>query len=125
MSEFARLEARIDFLSTQVERLVGMFQSHPAPLTEFRRVAMVTAQTYQQEMHAIKVMGAIESFRRGTVVDLSAGLLPCPAETVALMNACVDRGEIDDDDEVKLIQTVISGGPTVAQQLREAWDRRP
>ena len=72
----AELERRIEYLSVQVERLIDLQRPFPSPLIEFRKAAMLSALTFEQEALVQKLLGAVHSFNNGNEIDVNTGLLP-------------------------------------------------
>lgn len=121
-SDVAALEQRIEYLSVQVERLIELQSPFPSPMTTFRKAAMLTALTFEQEALARKLLGAVHAFNNGTEVDINEGLLPFPEETVALFNEYAAEGTIDSNRAKDLLKSLVPGGDGAAQSLIEAWD---
>ncbi|WP_296106340.1 hypothetical protein [uncultured Corynebacterium sp.] len=120
--KIAELEQRIEYLSTQVERLVDLHNPFPSPVTMFRKTAMLNALTFEQEALAIKLLGAVSAFNEGEKVDLNQGLLPFPHETVALFNEYAGEDTIDANQVKNMIKTFIPGGDASVHDLVEAWE---
>lgn len=121
-TDVAALEQRIEYLSVQVERLIELHSPFPGPMTEFRKAAMLTALTFEQEALARKLLGAVNSVNNGEKVDLNQGLLPFPDETVTLFQEYAAAGTIDSKQARSLLKTFIPGGDGAAQRLLEAWE---
>ncbi|MDO4914729.1 hypothetical protein [Corynebacterium sp.] len=120
--KIAELEQRIEYLSTQVERLIDLHNPFPSPMTTFRKAAMLNALTFEQEALVIKLLEAVTAFNKGEKVDINQGLLPFPDETVALFNDYADKGTIDVKQVKNMIKTFIPGGDASAHNLIEAWE---
>lgn len=120
--KIAELKQRIEYLSTQVERLIDLQNPFPSPMTTFRKTAMLNALTFEQEALAIKRLGAVIAFHEGEKIDINQGLLPFPDETVALFNDYADKGTIGADQVKTMLKTFIPGGDASAHNLVEAWE---
>ncbi|MCX2164201.1 MULTISPECIES: hypothetical protein [Corynebacterium] len=116
------LERRIEYLSVQVERLIDLQNPFPGPMTVFRKAALLTALTFEQEVLARKLLGAVQVVRNGEKVDIGQGLLPFPAETVSMFNEYAIEGTIDSVQTKNLLKTFVPGGDAAAQNLIEAWE---
>ncbi|QDZ41824.1 hypothetical protein FQV43_00560 [Corynebacterium sp. sy039] len=91
-------------------------------MMEFRKVAMLTGLTFEQEALARKLLGAVLVFQRDRKVDIEKGLLPFPEETITLFKDYADDGMIDHNRIINLLKTFIPGGGNVAQELLAAWE---
>lgn len=120
--KIAELEQRIEYLSTQVERLIDLHNPFPPPMTAFRKTAMLNALTFEQEALAIKLLGAVTAYHEGEKIDINQGLLPFPDETVALFNDYADKGTIGADQVKNMLKTFIPGGDASVHNLVEAWE---
>lgn len=121
MSELERLERRIDYLSTQVERLIDMHQPHPSRMREFRKAAMLSGQTFEQEVHARKVLAYVAQLPSERPADVSGGVLPLPESTQRMLEDVANATQIDEQDVHKILATVVGGGIGGARQLFDAW----
>ena len=116
------LDQRIEYLSVQVERLIDLQNPFPGPMTVFRKAALLTALTFEQEVLARKVLSAVDVFRDRQAMDISKGFMPLPEETVALFYEYPAEGTIDTDRAKNLLKTFVPGGDGAAQDLVEAWE---
>lgn len=122
MDNQSKIEKRLDYLSVQVDRLVEQHHDTTSPLASFRKAAMLTGQTFEQEMAAMKILGATYSFRKGESLDLSAGLLPIPDDVIKSFDEYASKAEITPEEERELLQMVIGGGESAALDLQKAWN---
>ncbi|QYH20103.1 hypothetical protein JKI95_03625 [Corynebacterium aquatimens] len=116
------MEQRIEYLSTQVERLIELHHPFPSPMTPFRKTAMLAGLTFEEEALARKLLGAVHAHNSGEKVDITGGLLPVPAKTAALFSEYATSGPITRDEAKNLLNTVVPGGDAAAEGLLEAWD---
>lgn len=91
-------------------------------MATFRKVALLCALTFEEEAWARKLLGAVQAFNNGNVVDIQEGLLPFPEETVELFDEYSAGGKLSTDQVKDLLNTVVSGGDEVAQKLINAWE---
>lgn len=91
-------------------------------MATFRKVALLCALTFEEEAWAQKLLGAVQAFNNGNVVDIQEGLLSFPEETVELFDEYSAGGKISTDQVKDLLNTVVSGGDEVAQKLINAWE---
>lgn len=120
--DMAALERRIEYLSTQVERLIDLHNPFPSPMTPFRKAALLGALTFEQEARAIKLFGTVHAFNSGNGVDLDEGLLKFPSETIQLFREYVKNETIDSTQVAIMLKTFIPGGDGVIHSLIEAWN---
>lgn len=118
----AELERRIEYLSVQVERLIDLQRPFPSPLIEFRKAAMLSALTFEQEALVQKLLGAVHAFNNGNEIDVNTGLLPFSQETIALFDAYAAQGAIAPDQVKDMLKTIVPGGDVVAEDLLNAWE---
>ncbi|RAV34677.1 hypothetical protein [Corynebacterium heidelbergense] len=124
MNDIERLEQRVDYLSTQVERLIDLHQPFPAWQRHFRKAAMLTGQTLIQEVHARRVLAYVmhRPSERANI-DLTTGLVPLPEKTQQLLLSRASEERIADREVHCILTTVVGGGESGAEQLFEAWQR--
>ncbi|RAV33097.1 hypothetical protein [Corynebacterium heidelbergense] len=122
MNDIERLEQRVDYLSTQVERLIDLHQPFPARQRHFRKAAMITGQTLIQEVHARRVLAYVmhRPSERANI-DLTTGLVPLPEKTQQLLLSRASEERIADSKVHRILATVVSGGESGAEQLFEAF----
>lgn len=120
--DVAALERRIEYLSVQVERLIELQHPFSAPTTAFRKAAMLQALTFEQEVLARKLLGAVLAFKDGEQVNMRQGLVPFPEETVNLFNEYAGAGAISSAQIVEMLETLVPGGESAARNLLEAWE---
>lgn len=118
--EQSQLENRLDYLSVQVERLIDQHRDTETPLSPFRKAAMLTAQTFEQEVAALKILGAVSSLHQGNEPDLTKGLLHLPDEVIELLNDYSQEGIITPEEERELLRMIIGGGESTALDLQKA-----
>lgn len=123
MYKQSQLENRLDYLSVQVERLIDQHRDTETPLSPFRKAAMLTAQTFEQEAAALKILGAVSSLHQGNEPDLTKGLLHLPDEVIERFNNYARKRAITPEEERELLQMVISGGESAALDLQKAWHK--
>lgn len=121
-ARLAELERRIEYLSVQVERLIDLQHPFSSPLAEFRKAAMLSALTFEQEALVRKLLGVVHAFNNGNEIDVQKGLLPFSEETIALFDEYAAQGQITPDQVKDILKTIVPGGDVVAEDLLNAWE---
>ncbi|WP_147291475.1 hypothetical protein [Corynebacterium senegalense] len=104
-----------------MERFIELQSPFPSRMTTFRKAAILTALTFEQEVLARKLLGAVHAFNNGTEADINEGLLPFPEITITLFNEYTAEGSLDSSRAKYLLNTFTPGGDSAAQSLIEAW----